>query len=113
MPLDWRRERIAKNEASFREINERLEQGLHELRDGPDLVEFVCECGEPSCAGLVRLTLDEYEAVRSDPRRFAVLPGHLFPDAERSVRRTDRFEVVEKIGEAVRIAERTDPRRPD
>lgn len=110
MTLDWRVARIAKNETSFRDINERLEQGLRQVRDTPERLQFICECGDRACEELVSLTFDEYESVRRDSRHFAVVPGHVFPEAERVIARSDHFEVVEKFGDAVEVADASDHR---
>lgn len=107
---DRRKERIAENEASFRAINERLSEGLRQLPDNPELLEFICECGIQTCDRHVRLSRGEYERVRRDSRRFVVLPGHVIPDAERVVASGDRYEVVEKLGEAIDLADAADPR---
>lgn len=112
MPLDPRRARIARNEASFREINERLEQGLRQVRHVPEPQPFICECGNGDCQATIELTVDEYEAVRLDSRRFAVAPGHVFTDTEHVVEATDRYEVVEKYAEATPITDETDRRAP-
>jgi hypothetical protein len=104
--------RIAKNETRFRDINERLEHGLRRLSDGPELLEFVCECGDRSCEQHVRLTLTEYEGVRRDSRHFAVVPGHVARETERVVAGNDRYEVVEKFGSPVAIADVADQRSP-
>jgi len=110
---DWREERIAKNEASFRLINERLQDGLRRLPHPPELIPFVCECGSRRCTGAVELSLEEYEAVRAHPDRFAVLPDHVFPEYENVVERHERYVVVEKLGVAGLISELTDPRDDD
>ncbi len=110
---DRRKERIARNEASFREINERLSQGLRLVPDNPELLEFICECGHATCDQHVRLSSREYEQVRLDSRRFATVPGHVIPDTERVVSTNDRFDVVEKLGDAVELADATDQRAPD
>jgi hypothetical protein len=109
---DWRRERIAKNESQFREINERLTAGLRQIPHNPELLEFICECGNPTCEQHVQLSLAEYERVRSDSRRFAVVPGHVIPQAERVVWKDDRFEVVEKGGVGVDLVDEADRRTP-
>jgi hypothetical protein len=110
MTSDWRQKRIADNEASFRDINERLEEGLRQVRHTPELLQFICECGDRGCESSVRLTFDEYEALRRDSRRFAVVPGHVFLETERVVASNDRYEVVEKIGAAVEVADAADHR---
>lgn len=105
-----RKERIARNESNFRDINERLSAGLRQIPDNPELLEFICECGNPSCEQHVQLSLEEYERVRADSRRFAVVPGHVIPEAERVVASEPRFEVVEKVGATIDLADEADQR---
>lgn len=113
MNEEWRRRRIAKNETMFRDINERLEQGLKQVRHHEGRQQFVCECGNRDCDMLVTLTFEEYERVRRDSRHYAVVPGHVFPDTERVIAGNDRFEVVEKVGEpGVQISDAADQRAP-
>jgi len=99
-------ERVARNEALFREVNERVE-GL--AGDSPR-IDFVCECGDLDCLERLELTRTTYEQVRSDPRRFVVAPGHENPDVERVVARLEGYLVVEKVAEAARVAVEHDPR---
>jgi hypothetical protein len=105
-----REERVARNEASAREINERIEESYdsHRLDTSTNMV---CECGLADCDVFLQITKAEYEDVRSDPRRFAIVRAHLVADVEDVVSENDRFVVVEKReGAPARIAERTDPR---
>jgi hypothetical protein len=103
---DAAEERVARNEAAFRKVNEAIEAGRR-TRDG--LVGFVCECARLGCNEIIELSLSEYEAVRADARRFAVRHGHE-TDAERVVETHKRYVVVLKRGRAGDIAEFTDPR---
>jgi hypothetical protein len=106
---DARGERIARNEAAYRDVNEAIEQGRSAGEDdGPR--PFVCECGQLGCNELVELTLAEYEAVRANPRRFFMVSGHEIPDVERVVDRHERYLVAEKTDHEGRVAEETDPR---
>jgi hypothetical protein len=59
---------------------------------------------------MLRLSREEYEAVRAHPRRFLIVPGHTFAHG-RVVQRTERFAVIEKVGDAGELAEELDPRR--
>jgi hypothetical protein len=59
------------------------------------------------------MTLDEYEALRAEPTRFAVKPGHVLPDQERIVEERPGYAVVEKIGHAGERAAELDPRSDD
>ena len=96
--MDARDERLAKNEALLRAVNERIHEVGERLQVLPDdeLLEFRCECGRPECDDSLSMTPAEYEHVRSDNDRFAVLPGHEEHQIERIVERTDRYLVVDK-----------------
>ena len=101
--------RVAINEATFRQVNEGMEVGS----DPDGLLTFICECGRLKCTELVQLTRAEYEDVRGNPRRFAILDGHEILETEDIVERHERYMVVEKRGDpAEAIVEQTDPRRP-
>jgi hypothetical protein len=111
MDDDAREARIARNESRFREINEQLEADLRRLPGDPEMVSFVCECGNRACAELVQMTFEEYEGVRRDAHTFTVVPGHEILEAEEVVQRTERFHVVAKVERTERIVETTDPRQ--
>ena len=103
------KQRVAMNEAAFRKVNEGMEVG----QDPAGLLTFICECGRMGCTRMIQLTRSEYETVRANPRRFALLAGHEIDDVETVVERHDRYLVVEKKGAAVsEVVEHTDPRRP-
>jgi hypothetical protein len=103
------KQRVAMNEATFRKVNEGMEAG----QDDSGLLSFVCECGRLNCTRLIQLTRDEYEGIRENPRRFAIVDGHEILEAEEIVERHDRYLVVEKSGDPeAEIVEHTDPRRP-
>jgi hypothetical protein len=100
--VDHREERTARNEALLREVNERIHEVGERLQVLPDdgELEFRCECGRPECEEFVSMTASEYERVRSDNDRFAVVPGHEDPEIERVVARTDGYLVVDKRPQA-------------
>jgi hypothetical protein len=98
--LDERLARQARNEALFREVNERIEQlGQGAQAWSPDgAVEFFCECGEEGgCGQRVRMPLEVYERVRAQDDQFVVKPGHETPELERAVAWTDDYVIVDKI----------------
>jgi hypothetical protein len=90
-----RKERLARNEANAREVNERF--GAH---------RFVCECGDPSCRDQIELPLEVYRSVRADDRRFIVVPGHETPEMEDVVRSRPTWAVVRKRDEVAHVVER-------
>jgi hypothetical protein len=102
----------ARNELLFREVNERVEE-INERLDGDNddsLMVFVCECGNADCNEQIELRRAEYEAVRANPKHFAVLPGHEDLRIARVVEQHDGFFVAEKVGEAAEMAVEHDPR---
>jgi hypothetical protein len=104
-----REERIARNEVSYRQVNEAIEAGRVDGADDEPR-PYVCECGLLGCNALVELTVAEYETVRENPRRFFMVDGHEIPDVERVVERHDRYIVAEKENHEAQIAEESDPR---
>jgi hypothetical protein len=110
---ELRRERLARNEALFREVNERVSELAEGFiaTEGRSLLEFVCECGQADCTQPLELTREEYESVRADPRRFLVAAGHVIPDIESVVEQREGYTVVKKRdGSPAEIAIATDPR---
>jgi hypothetical protein len=115
-----RAQRVGLNEATFRNFNEGVKQVSvafqhdYERSLGPGLpeeLEIVCECGRGDCADRLRISMAEYEHVRSDAELFALVPGHELPDFESVVEDYGRFIVVRKhYGEAAQLARDTDPR---
>lgn len=109
-----REERLAKNEALFREVNERVAEvatSFIEAETQSEPIEFACECGQADCTEPIAMTLVEYEAVRAEPTRFVVVPGHEQPEIETVVERHPTYLVVEKRDpDAQEVARETDPR---
>ena len=110
-----RGERLAKNEALFRDVNERVKAVAQPFEEAfanleAERIDFVCECGLEGCYEQIALTLSEYEAVRAHPAHFAVVPGHETPSVERVVHEHARYAVVEKHAEEAEVALRSDPR---
>lgn len=100
------KDRFARNEAIFREVNERVADVMDsESR----MTNFLCECGNLDCIEEVSLTDAEYMKVRSNHATFAIVPGHALEDVETVIEETDRFQVVEKHPREAAIAEATDP----
>jgi hypothetical protein len=102
------KERLATNEALFRDVNERI----REISDGFGQEEadydFLCECSDPACAERVVLTRAEYEHVRSLSTRFVVAKGHAIPEIETVIEQAKDHVIVEKEGEAADVAVRLD-----
>jgi hypothetical protein len=102
--METRRERrMAANEAVARRINDSIEYAAPP--DGEPSSGFICERVRDDCVERLDITVHAYGAVRSHPRRFIVLPGHEEPEIETIVEIHVDFVVVQKLGEAGRIAE--------
>jgi hypothetical protein len=86
-------QRLARNQAIFREVNERLREIANPAEGSTD---YVCECSAVDCHGTIGLELSQYEAVRSMPNVFVIEPGHERLEVERVIEEDDRFMLVEK-----------------
>ena len=105
--LDEQRQRCAKNQSLFREVNEHIE----DIATPSSYTLFVCECVQTDCNSTVSVTLPEYEAIRSHSNRFFVLDGHQVEAVEEVVETTDRYLVVSKLGQGATVADHLDPRK--
>ena len=104
-------ERIATNNATFREANERISAAAGSYGiETP--IPFICECSDPRCSEVIRLSLDEYEEVRANSRHFLNIPGHEAASKGLAVvvERRDGYSIVEKTGRAGEIVEGLDER---
>jgi hypothetical protein len=104
-------ERAAKNEATFRRANEILEVKAGDLDFAEERTPYLCECEDERCTALIRLTREEYEAVRAHPKRFVMTAGHQNAD-ERVLQEGPGFTVIEKHGEEGDLVAEEDPRSP-
>ena len=104
-------EQAARNEATFRDANERIATRRAELSAVEGKTPFLCECEDDRCTEILRLAPEEYEAVRAEPTHFVVAPGH-GPDGARVVREGDGWICIEKDGVAERVARESDRRTP-
>ncbi|MEA2346247.1 MAG: hypothetical protein QOG62_34 [Thermoleophilaceae bacterium] len=102
---------MAKNEALFREANERM-AAWEERHSGAAEEVYLCECTDRACLERVRLSRDQYEAVRGDSSHFVIVTGHVTPDVEKVIATHGDWSVVEKDPDVRHIVEATDPRRP-
>jgi hypothetical protein len=93
--------RRGRNEALFREVNDRIA----DMSVATDLVEFLCECSDRSCLTTFCVDIAVYRDVRDHDHRFLVAPGHADSAIESVVLRRDDFVVVEKQGLAAAVAD--------
>jgi len=113
LPFDDETKRtIAENEVRFRAANERIEKAGKRFGVDESTVPFICECGRLSCVEVIRTTIDQYEEVRANPRRFMCVTGHEITAGGigRLVGKGSGFVIVEKLGVAAEVAAENDPR---
>ncbi len=109
--MEERAERVGKNEAVFRQVNERLKELGESFSLVAERSDFVCECGRATCVDAIQMSLAEYEHVRNNPAWFAFRPGHEMRDLERVVEQRSGYNIVEKHeGGPAHLARETDPR---
>ncbi len=100
--------KLARNQALWREINERVKA----VAETSGEVEFLCECADLQCTESLKMSLAEYERIRSSSVRFPVAHGHVFPAVEDIVEQNGGYDVVEKRGKAAEVTAKLDPRPP-
>jgi hypothetical protein len=95
---DGVRERIVKNNYTFREANEQIRAKANEYDAPIERIPFLCECPTPDCTEILRLSLSEYAGIRANPDHFFTVPGHEEADAPvgHVVSRENDYVVVEK-----------------
>jgi hypothetical protein len=104
-------ERVGRNEAVFRRVNEEIERVNRAFATITETMELVCECADIRCAERFLMSLPDYERLRSDPALFAVRPGHVVDAVESVVEEHGEYDVIRKHpGRPHEIAEATDPR---
>lgn len=106
---DETQQRIARNEATFREINEGIRRGRWPGEED-SITSFRCECASLGCTEMLALSFRDYERVRQHSRRFIVAPGHEHLEAEVVVETQPTYLIVQKVGVAGETADATDPR---
>jgi hypothetical protein len=109
--VNERARRLGENEVLYREVNERVLELQNDFGIDDGRTEFVCECARLDCTERISMTTAEYEEVRADPARFAVVHGHQIPEIEDVVEERERYLVIEKRpGGPAELAASADPR---
>jgi uncharacterized protein (DUF1499 family) len=101
---DAQKARLARNEDFFRDDNDRINAKAESHGVDSHEYDFFCECSDAACSERVRLTLEEYEHIRAEPTRFVVQKDHVIKEIEHVVETVPDHVVVEKHGEAGRVA---------
>ena len=98
--------KVARNQALWREVNERIVS----LSATAAEVQFLCECANMDCTETLTLSVGEYEHIRSSPVRFPIKLGHDYPEFETVVAQNEHYAVVQKRGKAAEVSAALDPR---
>lgn len=90
--------RIQHNNNVFREANEAIHAAAEAYDHRLEEIPFLCECPVESCVEILRLTEEQYAAIRANPRYFMTAVGHESAEEPvgRVVERPDGYVVVEK-----------------
>jgi hypothetical protein len=107
---DEREIRAARNQSLFRAVNEEIRKVNEKFSEFTETFTIACECADSGCLEMLRIGPEAYEEVRAHPNRFAVLPGHVYPEVERVVQDYPAYVVVEKERVAADVADLLDPR---
>jgi hypothetical protein len=105
-PAQHERElRAARNQSLFRAINDKMKSLNQAFVLVSNDFTIACECADVNCLEMIDIGADAYEAVRAEPRQFAVLPGHVYPEVESVVAEHNGYVIVEKRAAAGEAAE--------
>jgi hypothetical protein len=105
--MSSREQRIAANEARFRDVNERI---VRNEAPSAEAFEIICECGNAECLERIAVTRADYGRARSDPALFLAKTGHIKAEAEDVVADQPGYQLIRKTGDAASLAEEHDPR---
>jgi hypothetical protein len=108
--MDRSVERATQNEVRFREANETIEERRVELGVDGVRVPYLCECEDPSCREILRLTADEYRGARESDQHFLLASGHPYRSGS-VVAENDGYVVVKKTGAAAEVIAREESGR--
>lgn len=84
------------NQLRFREANERLHDAVEGQVQESQPVPFLCECADDDCAGTVRVSLRQWEAVASQQNHFLMEAGHQHSAGEEVVGLVGDYEIARK-----------------
>jgi hypothetical protein len=84
--------RQAKNQALFREVNDRIAELAERFQDGE--IVIICECANTGCLERIQVALEEYARVRERSDWFVITPGHIFPGDEQVVEHRDGYDII-------------------
>jgi hypothetical protein len=104
MPDRLTEERVAKNDAMFRDANKQIAAVAAQQEITEPALPFLCECADVGCTEIVKLRLAEYRELRSNPRWFVNTPAHQEGSQSALVARRDGYVIVEKQGHAGDVA---------
>jgi hypothetical protein len=103
--------RVGLNESIFRQVNEQIESLNRDFGGEPVRMTIICECADGDCTERLEIPVNEYEKVRTDARRYVIVPGHELPEYESVVGRADGYDIVQKReGAPAELARELDPR---
>jgi hypothetical protein len=103
--LHEREVRAARNQALFRAVNEKMRKLKEDVATLTRSFPIACECAGVYCLEMIEISAEDYLAVRSEPHRFVVLPGHVLAEVETVVREGAGYLVVEKTETAADVVE--------
>ena len=87
-----RESRYAKNQALFRDVNDRIAELSGTCWPGERL-QIICECANTGCVDRLDVPLPAYERVRTHPDWFLIEPGHVV-EGEQVIEQHEGYEII-------------------
>jgi hypothetical protein len=89
--------RKGRNQALFRQVNERIAEIAADYAVANGVADFVCECSHLGCTEQVKMPTTAYGRIRDELTTFIVLAGHEDLEHEEVVERHDGYLIVRSI----------------
>ncbi|CAN5653009.1 hypothetical protein BH23PAT2_BH23PAT2_07920 [soil metagenome] len=110
------------NEAVFRNANEEVTKGLHDLEEMantegyaelPDKdnlpIHFFCECSDENCRERIVMDLTEYDDLHNNRKLFVIKPKHEVRQIEKVVKKNADHWIVKKNNQPLESANTLQP----
>lgn len=89
-------DRVVRNEGLVREVNVHIANLEETMGSLDELLPLLCECAKRGCMVPLKVDRRTFDAVRENPLRFIVVPGHERPEIETVIERRPGYLIVEQ-----------------
>jgi hypothetical protein len=113
---------LVENEATFRDLNGRMQKSLNRANEDVDAtyrthtnhratmpMYFFCECSDEKCQKQIKISPQAYDKIHKDNAKFILIPGHEIGKIENVVEKYPEYYVVKKTIQPPKHSEHLKP----